>query len=177
VRPDPIYQATEGFLGAACRHGKLHLNEDTLVVERQAVAGTDRFQPIVTDLRRTTQPMLRVLLDDLVQPAAAPCPCGSPLMAVEPVEGRVGDLWRWSEVVIVPREVEAVISGAVGADVDWRAVGSRTEVVVEVGGDGVAAGEAVGSLLKQRGLGVPVVTRPLGAMTGFKRRRVAFWDA
>ena len=177
VRPDPIYQATEGFLGAACRHGMLHLNEDTLVIERQAVAGTDRFQPIVTDLRRTTQPMVRVLLDDLLQPAAAPCPCGSPLMAVEPVEGRVGDLWRWGDVVIAPREVEAAVSGAVGADVDWRAAGARAEIVVEVAGDGTAAGAAVGSLLKRREVDVPVVIRALGAMVGFKRRRVTFRDA
>lgn len=178
VRPDPIYQTTEGFLGAACSHGTLHLNEDTLVIEREPVAGTDRFRPVVTDLRRRTQPMVRVLLDDLLEARAAPCLCGSPLAGVEPVEGRVGDLWRWGDVVIAPREVEAAVSGAVGAGVDWRAVGSARRVTVSI--DRAVAElalGAVGELLRQRGVDVEVVTAPLGPMTGFKRRRVTFADA
>lgn len=177
VRPDPIYQATEGFLGAACAHGTLHLNEDTLIIERLAVPGTDRFQPIVTDLRRTTQPMVRVLLDDLLQPRAAPCPCGSPLASVEPVEGRMGDLWRWGDSVTAPREVEAAISGAVGGSLDWRAVGSAHRVTVAI--DASAAEQAISAvraLLHQRGIDVPVVIEALGPMTGFKRRRVTFVD-
>lgn len=178
VRPDPIYQATEGFLGAACAHGTLHLNEDTLIIERQAVAGTDRFQPIVTDLRRTTQPMVRVLLDDLLQAREAPCPCGSPLTAVEPVEGRIGDLWRWDDVVIAPREVEAAMSGAVGAGVDWRAVGGARGVTVEIDGTmAERAVEAVCALLRRRGVDLPVTGKPLSPMAGFKRRRVTFADA
>lgn len=178
VRPDPIYQATEGFLGAACAHGTLHLNEDTLIIERQPVAGTDRFQPIVTDLRRTTQPMVRVLLDDLLQARDVPCPCGSPLASVEPVEGRMGDLWRWGDVVIAPREVEASVSGAVGADVDWRAVGGTRQTTVEID-SAVAerAVDAVSALLHQRGVNVPVAAVPLGRMADFKRRRVTFVDA
>ncbi|RYD91583.1 MAG: cell division protein FtsA [Sphingomonadales bacterium] len=178
VRPDPIYQATEGFLGAACIHGTLHLNEDTLIIERQPVAGTDRFQPIVTDLRRTTQPMVRVLLDDLLQARDAPCPCGSPLASVEPVEGRVGDLWRWGDVVIAPREVEAAVSGAVGADVDWRVVGGTRQVTVEI--DRAMADravEAVRALLRERAVDLPVADAALGPMAGFKRRRVTFADA
>jgi len=178
VRPDPIYQATEGFLGAACAHGTLHLNEDTLIIERQAVPGTDRFQPIVTDLRRTTQPMVRVLLDDLLQARDVPCPCGSPLASVEPVEGRVGDLWRWGDVVIAPREVEAAISDAVGASVDWRAVGASRQVTVEIDGAmAEPATSAVSSMLRQRGVHVSVVAVALGPMIGFKRRRVTFVNA
>ncbi|RYD90705.1 MAG: hypothetical protein EOP61_28980, partial [Sphingomonadales bacterium] len=178
VRPDPIYQATEGFLGAACAHGTLHLNEDTLIIERQPVAGTDRFQPIVTDLRRTTQPMVRVLLDDLLQARAGPCPCGSPLAGAEPVEGRVGDLWRWGDVVIAPREVEAAVSGAVGADVDWRAFGGSRQVTVEI--DRAMADraiEAVRALLLERMIDLPVTAAARGPMAGFKRRRVTFVDA
>ncbi|RYY94274.1 MAG: hypothetical protein EON61_23945, partial [Alphaproteobacteria bacterium] len=178
VRPDPIYQATEGFLGAACAQGTLHLNEDTLIIERQPVAGTDRFRPTVTDLRRTTQPMVRVLLDDLLQARAGPCPCGSPLASVQPVEGRVGDLWRWGDAVIAPREVEAAVSGAVGADVDWRAYGGSRQVTVEI--DRAMADraiEAVRALLLERMIDLPVTAAARGPMAGFKRRRVTFVDA
>ncbi|MBP6688354.1 MAG: hypothetical protein KA153_00055 [Hyphomonadaceae bacterium] len=172
IRPDPIYQATEGFLGAACRHGALHLNEDTLVIERTPVEGTKRFAPIVTDLRRTTQPMVRVQLDDLLEPVDAPCPCGSALLAVRGVEGRVGDLWRWDDVAIAPREVEETVSRAVGADIDWCAIGSAGGVHLEMETRADAAVVAIEMLLAARGVKRTVGSAAMAPMEGFKRRRV-----
>ena len=58
VRPDPVYRATEGFIGAACARGTLHLDDDSMVVDLEPVAGTDGFWPIVTDLRRRVQPVV-----------------------------------------------------------------------------------------------------------------------
>lgn len=177
VRPDPIYQATEGFLGAACRFGTLHLNEDVLIIEREPVPGTDRFLPIITDLRRTTQPMIRVRLPDLLQPLATPCPCGSPLTAVHPVEGRLEDLWRWPGTVICPREVEAAVSAALGPDQDWRAVASTDSVTVEADPDRVeAAKTAVATLLATRRVEVPVIAGGRPVRDGVKRRRVRWSD-
>lgn len=173
VRPDPIYQATEGFLGAACRLGTLHLNEDVLIIEREPVPGTNRFLPIVTDLRRTTQPMIRVRLPDLLEPLPAPCPCGSPLTAVHPVEGRLEDLWRWPGAVICQREVETAVSGALGPEHDWRAVATPHGVTVEADPDRVeAARSAVESLLAAHGVKVPVAADGRPAQDGVKRRRV-----
>lgn len=173
ARPDPIYQATEGFLGAACRLGTLHLNEDVLIIEREAVPGTNRFLPIVTDLRRTTQPMIRVRLLDLLEPLAAPCPCGSPLTAVHPVEGRLEDLWRWPGAVICPREVETAVSAAVGSEHDWRALATPRGVTVEADPDRVeAARTAVAALLAAHGVDVPVVVGGRPGQDGVKRRRV-----
>ena len=177
VRPDPIYQATEGFLGAACRFGTLHLNEDVLIVEREPVPGTSRFVPIVTDLRRTTQPMIRVRLPDLLQPLATPCPCGSPRTAVHPVEGRLEDLWRWRGAAICPREVEAVVSAAVGPDQDWRALASPGGVTVEAEPDRVeAARSAVAGLLAAHGVDVIVTAGGRPTRDGVKRRRVRWSD-
>lgn len=173
ARPDPIYQATEGFLGAACRLGALHLNEDVLIVEREPVPGTDRFIPIVTDLRRTSQPMIRVRLPDLLQPLAATCPCGSPLTAVWPVEGRLEDLWRWADAVICPREVESAVSAAVGPDQDWRAVGALNGVALEAAPDRIeAARTALEALLATRGVDRPVTAGGPPVHDGVKRRRV-----
>ena len=177
VRPDPIYQATEGFLGAACRLGTLHLNEDVLIVEREPVAGTNRFLPIVTDLRRTTQPMIRVRLPDLLEPRDAPCPCGSPLTAVHPVEGRLEDLWRWPGTVICPREVETAVSPAVGPQHDWRAVASPCGVTIEADPGRVeVARAAIVSLLAARGLDLPVAVGGYPGQEGVKRRRVRWSD-
>lgn len=178
LRPDPVYQATEGFLGGACRFGTLHLNEDVLIVERETVPGTSRFLPIVTDLRRTSQPMIRVRLPDLLEPLAEPCPCGSPLAAVHPVEGRLEDLWRWPEAAICPREVETTVSAAVGPERDWRAVATPRGVAIEADPDRAAAAmAAVEALLTRHGVDVPAAIGGPPARDGVKRRRVRWSDA
>ena len=177
VRPDPIYQATEGFLGAACRFGTLHLNEDVLIVEREAVPGSNRFVPIVTDLRRTTQPMIRVRLPDLLEPLAAPCPCGSPLTAVHPVEGRLEDLWRWPGAVVCPREVETAVSGILGPEHDWRALATPGGVRVETEPDRIeTAKSVVETLLAGHGVAVPVTAGGRAIQDSVKRRRVRWSD-
>ncbi|MBT8226504.1 MAG: hypothetical protein HKP61_15250 [Dactylosporangium sp.] len=96
VRVDQIYQATEGFLGISCAYGRLHLNEDLLVFEREPV-GPGRFTPIVTDLYRRTQAVIRLRLDDVLVEApdvgpGSPCACGSVLTVIERVEGRRDDI-------------------------------------------------------------------------------------
>lgn len=177
LRPDPIYQATEGFLGAPCRFGTLHLNEDVLIVEREPVPGTDRFLPVVTDLRRTTQPMIRVRLPDLLEPLSAPCPCGSPLTAVQPVEGRLEDLWRWRSAVICPRDIETAVSVALGPDRDWCAVAGPHGVSVEADPDRLeTAKEVVRNLLAAHGVNVPVSAADRPMPGGVKRRRIRWSD-
>ena len=177
TRPDPIYQATEGFLGAACRLGILHLNEDVLIIEREAVPGTTRFVPIVTDLRRTTQPMIRIRLPDLLEPLSAACPCGSPLTAVHPVEGRLEDLWRWPGSVICPRAVESAVSAVLGPEPDWRAVASPRGITVEADPDRIeTARAAIEALLAANNLCLPVIGGGPPRQEGVKRRRVRWSD-
>jgi phenylacetate-coenzyme A ligase PaaK-like adenylate-forming protein len=141
------------------------------------VPGTGRFLPIVTDLRRTTQPMIRVRLPDLLEPLAAPCPCGSPLTALHPVEGRLEDLWRWPGAVICPREIETAVSGALGPEHDWRAVATPGGVTVEADPAQVeAAKSAVETLLAGHGVAVPVTAGGRAIQNGVKRRRVRWSD-
>ncbi|HUG71863.1 MAG TPA: F390 synthetase-related protein [Steroidobacteraceae bacterium] len=90
---EQIYQATEGFLGASCGHGTIHLNEPYLVIEPEwQDAARTRFVPIVTDLWRRAQPVVRYRLDDVLRVAAAPCPCGRPGIALAAIEGRCDDV-------------------------------------------------------------------------------------
>lgn len=88
-----VYQATEGFLGSTCAHGTLHLNEAHVHIEPQWL-DEHRFVPLITDFSRTTQPIVRYRLDDILVKRAAPCPCGSHEMALERIEGRCDDLLR-----------------------------------------------------------------------------------
>ncbi|HTJ94943.1 MAG TPA: F390 synthetase-related protein [Pararobbsia sp.] len=88
-----VYQATEGFLGSTCSHGTLHLNEAHVLIEPQWL-DERRFVPLITDFSRTTQPIVRYRLDDILVKRAAACPCGSHEMALERIEGRCDDLLR-----------------------------------------------------------------------------------
>lgn len=90
-----LYQCTEGFLGHTCEHGTVHLNEDDMLVEREML-DEHRFTPIVTDLRRRAQPVVRYRLGDVLRLRDGPCPCGSALTAIERIEGRQGDTLRFS---------------------------------------------------------------------------------
>jgi putative adenylate-forming enzyme len=93
VRVDEVYQATEGFLGVTCARGTLHLNEDVVLFEREWIDLAARcFVPIVTDLVRSTQPVVRYRLDDVLVERAEPCPCGSVLTPIERIRGRSDDV-------------------------------------------------------------------------------------
>ena len=86
-----IYQCTEGFLGHSCPHGTMHLNEDNIRFERQMI-DNQRFQPIITDFVRKSQPVIRYLLNDVLVLRDSPCPCGSAMTAIERIEGRTDDV-------------------------------------------------------------------------------------
>lgn len=93
-----IYQCTEGFLAATCSHGTLHVNEDLVHIDKEELDGSSgRFVPIVTDFTRRTQPIIRYRLDDVLveRRREAPCPCGSPYLTLERIEGRCDDLFYW----------------------------------------------------------------------------------
>lgn len=173
ARPDPIYQATEGFLGAACAHGTLHLNEDSIVFELEPIANSNRHRLIVTDLRRTSQPMVRVRLDDLIQLDDTPCPCNSPLRAILPVEGRLNDVWQWDGVMLFPREIEAAIASAAPPPIDWRAVGAPQGVSLSIdAAHAPAARGALAALLASAGVRSAIETAPWVETGEPKRRRV-----
>jgi putative adenylate-forming enzyme len=85
-----IYMATEGLLATTCRHGTLHLAEDSVHFEYQPV-GDGLVSPLITSFRRQAQIMARYQMNDLLRLSDQPCPCGSPLQAVAEVVGRLDD--------------------------------------------------------------------------------------
>lgn len=112
-----LYQCTEGFLAHTCERGTLHLNEDNILVERESL-GDGRFTPIITDLRRRAQPIVRYRLGDVLLERAEPCPCGSALAAIERIEGREGDtlVFRTAEGLPVPVFADVVTRALLYAD-------------------------------------------------------------
>jgi putative adenylate-forming enzyme len=92
-----VYQCTEGLLASTCLHGTLHFHEDYLVIEKKYVDHDRiRFHPIITDLFRFAQPVIRYELNDLIMEKKH-CPCGSRLMGIEQIEGRSDDVFEFMD--------------------------------------------------------------------------------
>ena len=106
LRLDEVYQCTEGFLAASCSEGNLHFNEDFLIVERKYLdESRTRFHPVITDLLRTSQPVIRYELNDIITVPDGPCPCGGPHQVIASIEGRSDDVLRFRDRQGVERAV------------------------------------------------------------------------
>lgn len=91
TEPGQIYQCTEGFIAYSCVQGSLHLCEDLAIFERQYLDGEPgKFVPIVTDFTRSTQPIIRYWLGDILSDGKN-CDCGSVYATIGSVVGRMQD--------------------------------------------------------------------------------------
>lgn len=118
-----IYQCTEGFLATTCQYGTLHLNEDLVVIEKEYLDKSARkFSPIITDMNRHTQPMIRHRLNDILTESKTPCPCGSIFTALESIEGRCDDLFygfsKNDPVTLIPIFPDYVRRAIITASID-----------------------------------------------------------
>ncbi len=110
ISVDQVYQCTEGLFGQTCREGTIHLNEDGLIVEKEWL-DSQRFVPIVTDLRRDVQPVVRYRMNDILH--ASECTCGSRMQAVSQIEGRTDDVLHFrNNKRIFPDFIRRAIVGA-----------------------------------------------------------------
>lgn len=101
-----IYQAAEGFLGTTCTHGRIHLNEESLHIEKRWIdTARDRFQPVVTDFCRRTQWFVRHHLTDILRPDPTPCPCGRTTTSLISIEGRTEEILWARDALGTPQPV------------------------------------------------------------------------
>ncbi|MDG1148590.1 MAG: hypothetical protein P8N52_09830 [Crocinitomicaceae bacterium] len=92
IKLSEVYQCTEGFLASSCSEGTLHFNEDFLIIEKKYIdEERTRFHPVITDLLRKTQPIVRYELNDIISEKKN-CKCGSQFLAIERIEGRSDDI-------------------------------------------------------------------------------------
>ncbi len=164
VPVDQIYQAAEGFLGMTCAAGTLHLAEDLVVVEREYM-GDGRFVPVVTDLFRRSQAVLRRRMGDVLVEAEG-CSCGDPRVAVAEIAGRTDDvLWLpraddpSTSVPFFPDFVRAAVL-AVTQVRDFRLVQSavdRLDLAVEPAEQFAAARLSLMEAMRHAGMAVPSI--------------------
>lgn len=94
-----VYQCTEGFLATTCSYGTLHLNEDLVVIQKEYIdKKMGKFIPIITDFSRTTQPIIRYRLNDILTEKKESCLCGSPFTALSSIDGRQDDLFYFKQI-------------------------------------------------------------------------------
>jgi putative adenylate-forming enzyme len=94
-----IYKATEGAIAISCRQGSLHVNEDLVTLQLFDQGGTPTrpgepsYHTIVTDLHKTSQPIVRYQLNDVITISPHACACGSSFRVIEQIQGRADDLF------------------------------------------------------------------------------------
>lgn len=176
-----VYQATEGFLGASCSAGRVHLNEEQVFFEMEWLdAERRRFVPIVTDFSRTTQLVVRYRLDDVLRLAEGPCPCGRPTLSLEAIEGRADEVLEGlaldgRPVSVFPDLVRNAMSRVEGL-ADYRLVqeGDRWRVATPSHGTAAGVEREIAALADRLGIHRPAVAfEPWSDVPlGEKRRRI-----
>lgn len=183
-RIEQVYQCTEGFLAHTCEEGALHFNEDFLIIERKYVdEARRRYHPIITDLFRTTQPVVRYELNDIIQ-EGPPCSCGRVTTRIKQIEGRADDVFRFtrpngSEGVIFPDTIRRAVINSTHAIQEYT-VRQTAPALVQFsihslsGEAGLQVKSALGALFQEAGWqDVTIVQEsPSPIKKGEKRRRI-----
>ncbi|TRD15794.1 CoF synthetase [Palleronia caenipelagi] len=180
---EQIYMATEGLLGVTCRHGTLHLAEESVHFEFEP-AGDGLVTPLISSFRRETQILVRYRMNDLLRLAHAPCHCGSPLQAVDEVVGRMDDCFLLpgpnGQSLVTPDVLRNAVLTADPGIIDYRIVQTGAQdvelrlapdVPVEVA---ERARTRLHALLEERGLcaKVGLIRAPMPLEVTRKLRRV-----
>lgn len=97
--------AEAGEIAMSCRCGKLHVNEDWIILEpvdeedRPVTSMEISDSVLVSDLSNFVQPVIRYRLDDRIQPMSKPCRCGSKRQLIT-VHGREADVVIFENILL-----------------------------------------------------------------------------
>lgn len=128
-----VYQCTEGLLACTCHAGHLHLNEDIVKIDKEMIDDT-RFFPIITDLKRQTQPVISYKLNDILCLSKKTCECGSSFTVIDKIEGRSDDIFQFKsqfsdeKIYIFPDFIRNIMSFA-SSDFNYRVVQESLDLV------------------------------------------------
>lgn len=90
--PDNADDEQEKSVGASFRVARSPESVGASFKVARSRERVERVQPIVTDLWRRTQPIIRYRLNDVLQLDPRPCSCGSPFRVIRAIEGRCDDI-------------------------------------------------------------------------------------
>jgi putative adenylate-forming enzyme len=129
-----VYQCTEGCLAHTCAHGRLHLHEDIVKIEKEYL-DEERFIPIITDFTRVSQPVIRYRLNDILVEDKNPCTCGNVSTVIKKIEGRQDDIFvfwdknKTKEVLVFPDFIRRCILFA-GEIMEYRILQKKDKDII-----------------------------------------------
>ena len=141
-RVDEIYKCTESAIAMPCGEGRLHVNEDLVLLEtldengREVAPGRPCTRLLVTDLVKRSCPIIRYELNDIVTISKESCPCGSHFRVIESIQGRLDDLfWLPSAtgeglLPVLPDFIARAVVSYLPEALEWCAVEESPERVV-----------------------------------------------
>ena len=117
-----VYQCTEGILGLTNKDGKFVFNEELYKIEPEYI-DNDRWSPVITDLNRRTQPMIRTRMTDIVI-GRHDDKSDEPRIIIDHIEGRKDDILYFNnkygeEVSVYPDAIRKLM---LIANVKWYMV-------------------------------------------------------
>jgi putative adenylate-forming enzyme len=172
VRVFDTYGATEySPIAAECAHGRKHLFEDGAIIEvvdekgRAVPPGEPGDRILFTVFNRTTQPLIRYEISDVVRAVEEPCPCGRPFRVIEAVEGRAEDVLYFSRrdgapVAVHPNVFHQALELVPSSG--WQVLQDEAGLSVRITGlrDGAVCQQVQQSLLRlleEQGAAVPAI--------------------
>ncbi|MCB2187622.1 MAG: phenylacetate--CoA ligase family protein [Deltaproteobacteria bacterium] len=179
----------------AAQPGGLHVNEGLFLVEIEDLqTGEIITEPgragkmIITAFDRLAQPCIRFDSKDIIEWAAAPCPCGRTYRLIKGgVQGRADDITKVKGVLLSPSAIEAVVRSFPELSDEYEVVverigdSERILLKVEPGGGAPELGEEVLKRLKnelrlQTNLGYALEVHPTGSLTRYEAKARRFKD-
>ncbi len=151
VNVQQVYQCNEGMFGQSCAHGNIHLNEDGLIIEKEWL-DSKRFSPIITDMRRRIQPVVRYKMNDILH--VTDCTCGSKMIAISQIEGRTDDVLEFpNQRILFPDFIRRTVIAAHPDIVNYQVIQespSKLALFVSPAVHWEVASEALAELLQSQ---------------------------
>lgn len=82
------------IIASECEEGRLHLNDDNLLIEVHGEPGDSQGSVLMTDLNNRVMPLIRYDLGDIAELDSRKCPCGRGLSVLKSIQGRKSELFK-----------------------------------------------------------------------------------
>jgi phenylacetate-coenzyme A ligase PaaK-like adenylate-forming protein len=154
----PIFNgfgSTEGLMGGSCSAERgLHLSDDAFVLEpvdaegRPVSPGTRAAKVYLTRLYGLTQPLIRYELTDEVTVLDEPCSCGTALLRIDDVQGRLDDCFAYDDGPTIHPFTFRSILGREATIVEYQVRQTARGAAIAVRGDGAIDTARVAAALR-----------------------------
>ena len=180
IKVDQVYQCTEGFLAHTCSKGNLHWNSDFILVEKEWL-NENQYIPRITDLKRTTQPIVRYAMNDVI--TKGECSCALKSEVIGSIDGRMDDVFKWETseetITIFPDFLRRTVAFSNPKISDYQIIKRNQDIFLWILGaeeSYEAAESALTQLFLKKGVSTELhkIKQPYAASNGKKKRVINF---